>query len=228
MIILTGASGGIGQALIPHLTSIDDVIGLYHTTVPETPESPRLRYVRVDVERDGAIADFVSTHIINTPHITVVHAAVKKHDDLVVHYKLEDWDRALRVNLTANFLLTQALLPTMIRERWGRIIHFSSLGGTEGRPGTLAYATSKAGLLGLSNVLAKEYARFNITSNTLMLGHFDTGLYRSLPEIEKRRLIASIPAKKLGDVSNIAHAIAFLIQADYVNGATIHIDGGAP
>lgn len=226
MIILTGASGGIGKELVTHLVSIDDVVGIYHSSLP-TSVDKRLRYERINLEDFNAIAAFAKKWGPTASHITVIHAAVSKKDNLVVNYKEADWDSAMNINLKANFLLSQALLPFMIQKRWGRIIHISSLGGTEGRPGTIAYSVSKAGLVGMSNVLAKEYARFNVTSNILMLGHFDTGLFHALQDEEKKRLLDSIPSKTLGSVSNIAHAVEFLIKAEYVNGAVINIDGGA-
>lgn len=227
MIILTGASGGIGRELIPHLIEIEEVIGIYNTSLPDITADKRVRYEKVNLENMSDIVSFAKKQGQDASKITVIHAAVYKKDDLVVNYKPDDWDHSIRVNLKANFLLTQALLPYMIRHKWGRIIHFSSLGGIQGRPGTIAYSTSKAGLIGMSNVLAKEYACFNITSNVLILGHFETGLFHKLQEEEKKRLLNSIPSKTLGKVSNIANAIRFLIMSDYITGATINIDGGA-
>ena len=103
------------------------------------------------------------------------------------------------VNLKANFLLTKKLLNYMIKDRWGRIIHIASNGAINGEPGTIAYSTSKSGLIGMSRVLSKEYAIFNITSNVLSLCAFDTGLYSSLDEKIKKKIINNIPSKKLGN-----------------------------
>jgi len=130
------------------------------------------------------------------------------------------------VNLKGNFLLTQALLSKMIQERWGRIIHISSRGAVDGDTGTIAYSASKMGLIGMSNVLAKEYARFNITSNILILGHFEVGLYNQLNEGMQKKLLQQVPSKTLGKSIDIFNAIEFLIKSQYVNGASINIDGG--
>jgi NAD(P)-dependent dehydrogenase (short-subunit alcohol dehydrogenase family) len=130
------------------------------------------------------------------------------------------------VNLRGNFLLTKALIPHMISDRWGRFVHISSLGGMEGNPGTIAYSTSKAGLVGMSRVLAKEYARFNITSNILVLGAFETGMYLKLPDELKKEILDRIPSRSLGNVSNIVNAVDFLIKSEYVNASVINIDGG--
>ncbi len=226
MIILTGASGGIGKQLIKHLLKIDDVVGIYNTSLPRVKQSKRLIYEQLDLDDPGGIKGFVKRWETKLSKVTIVHAAVLKIDGLAANYAEADWDRMMRINLKGNFLLTQALLPQMIREQWGRIVHISSLGGIEGAPSTIAYSTTKTGLIGMSRVLAKEYARFHITSNILLLGYFEMGLFDRLRDVLKKELLNRIPSKNFGDVSNIANAIDFLIKSEYVNGATINIDGG--
>src|SRR4029077_7207761 len=98
--------------------------------------------------------------------------------------------------------------------------------GLQGHRGTASYSASKAALLGLSRVLGKEYARFNVTSNVLVLGHFDAGLYRRLDKSTQKALLKEIPSGRLGQVSNIVHAIYFLRKSDYVNASEVSIDGG--
>jgi NAD(P)-dependent dehydrogenase (short-subunit alcohol dehydrogenase family) len=114
----------------------------------------------------------------------------------------------------------------MIGDGWGRVIHISSIAGMKGVPGTIAYSTAKTGLLGMSKVLANEYARFGVTSNVLILGYFNTGLIDTLNEKSRQKILASIPSKRLGSPSNIVNAIDFLIKSEYVNGSTVNIDGG--
>ncbi|MDP7182446.1 MAG: SDR family NAD(P)-dependent oxidoreductase [Alphaproteobacteria bacterium] len=226
MIVLTGASGGIGAALLSVLTEIDHVIGIYNATPPETPESDRLSFEQVDIRDLGAIAAFVEKRKKDLSRVTVVHGAVSSIDGLAAELSESDWDTVMGINLKGNFLLTQALLPAMIAEKWGRIIHLSSVVGTNGVPGTLAYSASKTGLQGMSAVLAREYARFNITSNILVLGYFEVGLIETLSEEQRKDIVARIPGKKLGAVSNIAEAVAFLVRSDYTNAAVINLDGG--
>jgi len=139
---------------------------------------------------------------------------------------LSSWDDVMSVNLRGNFILTRELLKYMVNENWGRIIHISSQGAVEGDVGTVAYSSSKSAILGMSRVMAKEYARFNITSNVLKLGAFETGLYLELPEDKKRTIKEKIPSKKLGDLSNIIEAVNFLIRSQFVNGSIVNIDGG--
>ena len=132
----------------------------------------------------------------------------------------------MNVNLRAVFLLNKLLVKKMIDDNWGRIIHLSSIASTRGVPGTVAYSASKSALSGLSRVFAKEYARFGITSNVISLGYFDSGLIETLSDKMKEKIMKELPSGKLGNCINIANAINFLINSDYVNGSVLSIDGG--
>ena len=113
----------------------------------------------------------------------------------------------------------------MISEKWGRVIHLSSVAGIRGMQGTLAYSTAKTGLLGMSRVLAREHARFGITSNVLVLGYFNTGLIETLSDKIRNAIIEEIPSKKLGEPSNIVNAVEYIIKSEYTNGSVLNIDG---
>ena len=158
--------------------------------------------------------------------VVLIHAAVISLDNIAVKFKTEDWNRSINLNLNGNFFLTRALLTTMIKDDWGRVIHMSSIAGMRGTPGTIAYSTAKTGLLGMSKVLANEYARFGITSNVIIPGYFDTGLIDTLDKKSRQKILESIPSNKLGRPYNIVNAIDFLIKSEYVNGSAINIDGG--
>jgi len=222
MILVTGASGGIGKQLLPQLKDMDSVMGIYNTRKPESD----LPHVQLDITDKGQVLEFVNEYKSELTHLTLLHLAGYKKDALLASYTEEDWDRTMAVNLKGVFILTQALMPLMIQEKWGRVLLVSSKGGLQGDVGAIAYSTSKAGLLGFSRVLAKEYARFHITSNVLTLGTFATGMYEALPEEKKKSILKSIPSKKCGEVSNITQAVRFLRDAEYVNGSEIPIDGG--
>ena len=226
MIILTGASGGIGKEILPYLLNIDKVIGIYNKTEPQPLTNKGLVYEQLNLESAEEIQTFVSKWSDKLSQVTLVHFAALNIDNITANYTDDDWDRVMNVNLKSNFLLTKALLPHMVKERWGRIIHISSRIALNGNVGTIAYSTSKSGLLGMSRVLAKEHARFNITSNVLILGYFETGLYNKLNEDLKKTILNQIPAKTLGKSSDIFNAIEFLMKSQYVNGASINIDGG--
>ena len=226
MIILTGVSGGIGRELVSHLCKLDNVIGLYNNTLPREFNDSKLIYEKVNITVPSEVKKFVVKWKNKLSNITLVHCAAAKVDDLAANISLSDWEHVMSVNLRGNFILTQALLPYMIDNRWGRIIHISSRGGMDGAPGTIAYSTSKTGLLGMSQVLGMEYARFQITSNVLVLGTFETGMFLKLSNEHKKNIQKKIPSRKFGDVSNIAVAIEFLIKSEYTNTSVINIDGG--
>jgi len=227
MIILTGASGGIGQEILSSLSMLDDVIAVYHQEFPDNMGEANVSPYQLDLTSEEEIIQFVESMRSDLKKVTLIHAAgLARQDSLAVQFKVEDWDEVMSVNVRGNFLLSRALLMPMMKEKWGRIIHFSSAAGLHVAPGTLAYSTSKTALLGMSRVLATEYARFGITSNVLVNGYFDTGMYRRLDAKSKNKLIDAIPSRRLGDPSNIVNAIEFLMKSDFVNGSSIHIDGG--
>jgi len=217
MIILTGASGGLGQAIRKDLLKIDELQPISYKNGLEFDN-------KVDLSNSKDIKRFVDYWKTKLHRITVVHLAALNFDGLATSYEEAWWDEVMSVNLKGNFLLTKALLPTMISDHFGRIIHISSIG--MGNIGTIAYSTAKSALTGMSKVLAREYARYGITSNILQLGYFGSGLFNKFTEEKKKEAINKIPNKQLGNTKNIVNAIEFLIKSDYVNGATIAIDGG--
>lgn len=225
MIILTGASGGIGSEMLSSLSERDDVIAIYNNSKLKimNGRSNIISY-KLDVSSEEQIRSFVNNNAQILNKITLIHGAGVAESSLVINHSKDIWDKAIDVNLTANFLLTKALLPLMISQKWGRIVHFSSIRVSAG---SLSYSTTKLGLLGLSKVLSKEYAKFNITSNALVLGAFNTGMFQDLKQKVKKELIDQIPAKKLGEVEDITRAVKFIMDSPFVNGAEITIDGGA-
>ena len=226
MIILTGASGGIGRAILSFLSKLDKVIAISHSKVINVDELDGVEPYQVDLTSEIEVNEFVSKIKSKLSKVVLIHAAAISLDNLAVKFDTKDWNQSMSLNLNSNFFLTRALLATMIRDDWGRIIHVSSIAGMKGVPGTIAYSTAKTGLLGMSKVLANEYARFGVTSNVLILGYFNTGLIDTLSEKSRQKILESIPSKRLGAPSNIVNAVDFLIKSEYVNGSTINIDGG--
>ena len=226
MIILTGASGGIGHAILSFLSKLDKVIAISHSKAINVDELDGVEPYQVDLTSEIEVNEFVSKIKSKLSKVVLIHAAAISLDNLAVKFDTKDWNQSMSLNLNSNFFLTRALLATMIRDDWGRIIHVSSIAGMKGVPGTIAYSTAKTGLLGMSKVLANEYARFGVTSNVLILGYFNTGLIDTLGEKSRQKILESIPSKRLGSPSNIVNAVDFLIKSEYVNGSTINIDGG--
>ena len=226
MIILTGASGGIGHAILSFLSKLDKVIAISHSKAINVDELDGVEPYQVDLTSEIEVNEFVSKIKSKLSNVVLIHAAAISLDNLAVKFDTKDWNQSMSLNLNSNFFLTRALLATMISDDWGRIIHVSSIAGMKGVPGTIAYSTAKTGLLGMSKVLANEYARFGVTSNVLILGYFNTGLIDTLSEKSRQKILESIPSKSLGSPSNIVNAVDFLIKSEYVNGSTINIDGG--
>ena len=226
MIILTGASGGIGHAILSFLSKLDKVIAISHSKAINVDELDGVEPYQVDLTSEIEVNEFVSKIKSKLSKVVLIHAAAISLDNLAIKFDTKDWNQGMSLNLNSNFFLTRALLATMIRDDWGRIIHVSSIAGMKGVPGTIAYSTAKTGLLGMSKVLANEYARFGVTSNVLILGYFNTGLIDTLSEKSRQKILESIPSKRLGAPSNIVNAVDFLIKSEYVNGSTVNIDGG--
>lgn len=216
-IILTGASGGIGLAIRSELSKIDDLYPIANKNGLEFDN-------KVDLTNIDSIKRFIEYWKDQLKHITVIHLAAVKIDELAVFVNEDNWDKVMDINLKGNFLLTKELIPIMMKEKWGRIIHIISSG--LGDVGTLTYSTSKFGLLGMSEVLSREYARYGITSNVLQLGYFQTGMWEKLSQVKKDELLNQIPSKQLGDPQNIVNAVKFIIDSPFVNGSVINVDGG--
>jgi NAD(P)-dependent dehydrogenase (short-subunit alcohol dehydrogenase family) len=228
MIILSGATGGIGKRIIPELLKLDSVIGLYNSGIPQEVSRVgrnEMTYLKLDLTSADAISRFQNDYADKLNKVTIVHLAAIKIDGLAVSLNLDDWNKTFKVNVHGAFQLTRAILPHMVKESWGRIIYASSSSVNFGDPGTVAYSASKAALTGISRTMAKEYGRFNITSNVLCLGYFEVGLIDKLPPKMKGALVERVPSKKLGNPVNISNAISFLMKSDYVNGSIINIDG---
>jgi NAD(P)-dependent dehydrogenase (short-subunit alcohol dehydrogenase family) len=227
VIILTGASGGIGHAILPAMSKLDKVIAIYNKKFPEINHLDGVEAYQMDITSEFEVAKFAEVMKDSFSKVTLIHAAaLARADKLAAQFKTEDWDQVMNVNLRGNFLLSRALLMPMIMEKWGRIIHFSSAAGVHVAPGTLAYSASKTALLGMSKVFCTEYARFGITSNVLINGYFDVGMYKTLSLNAQKKFIERIPSKRLGDTRNIVNAVEFLMKSEYVNGSAINIDGG--
>jgi len=226
MIILTGASGGIGKAILPMLAKLDNVIAIYHSKYPDIKGLDGASAYQMDITSENQVNKFIEIMKGELTKPVLIHAAALSRDGLVADYDTEDWEQVINVNLRGDFLLTKATLKLMISENWGRIIHISSVAGMRGIPGTIAYSTAKTGLIGMSRVLANEYARFGITSNVIILGYFNTGLIETLSEKMRNKIIGSIPSGHLGEPKNIVNAIDFIMKSEYANGSSISLDGG--
>lgn len=159
--------------------------------------------------------------------VLVNNAGVTK-DGLAVRMKREDWERVLQINLNGAFFAIQQALPSMMRQRYGRIINIASIVGQSGNAGQANYVASKAGLIGLTKAIAQEMAAREITVNAVAPGFIDTDMTSVLSDELKEKLLAQVPLRRLGRAEEIAAAVRFLAsdEAGYITGHVLNVNGG--
>lgn len=235
--LVTGASRGIGKAIAQQLAAQGAiVIGTATTDVGAQAISAYLQTANaqgmgmtLDVTQADTIDDFLAKiqTQFGAPVILVNNAGITK-DGLLLRMKDSDWDAVINTNLTAIFRLSKACLKGMSKARWGRIINISSVVGQMGNAGQTNYAAAKAGLEGFTRALAKEMGGRGITANCIAPGFIETDMTHALTETQQATMLANIPANRLGQPDDIAHAVGFLAsdQAGYINGVTLAVNGG--
>ena len=227
MIIITGASGGIGASIVDKLSKLEKIIAVYNSSNSIVKNSNNVEWIKSDLRSISGVEKVINeVSKYSDQKISLLNMSAKKNDSLLVSHDLNLWDESISLNLTSPFYFAKLLIPLMIKNKWGRLMFVTSTGGMRGDIGTASYSASKMGLIGLSRVISKEYSKFNITSNVISLGTFDTGLFQDLSEEKRKEIIDTIPSKKLGDIENIINSVDFIIKSDYVNGSIINIDGG--
>ncbi len=232
--LVTGASGGIGGAIARALHAAGATVALSGTR--EAPLAAlaealggRAHVLPCDLSDPAAVEGLVrrATEAVGGPDILVNNAGITR-DGLMMRMSDDDWAAVIEVNLTAAFRLTRAALRPMMKARWGRIVNVGSVVGASGNPGQANYAAAKAGLVGMAKSLAAEVASRGITVNTVAPGAIATAMTDRLTEDQKARLLADIPAGRMGTAEEVAAAVLYLAspEAAYVTGATLHVNGG--
>jgi 3-oxoacyl-[acyl-carrier protein] reductase len=233
--LVTGASRGIGRAIAVALAAKGvKVIGTATTDAGAQAISEALaaqggRGIALNVNDapavDAAVDAIVKQH--GGLHILVNNAGITR-DTLAMRMKDDDWDVVLDTNLKAVFRLSRAVMRTMMKQRYGRIVSITSVVGASGNPGQANYAAAKAGVAGMTRALARELGSRGITVNCVAPGFIATDMTDSLPEAQKTALLAQIPLGRLGAPDEIADAVAFLAspQAGYITGTELHVNGG--
>ncbi|MGH9748303.1 MAG: 3-oxoacyl-[acyl-carrier-protein] reductase [Candidatus Polarisedimenticolia bacterium] len=235
--LVTGASRGIGRAVASACAARgSDLIVAARRREDLEPlrqefetRGVRARVAVLDLERPESVGAAVEEalsaygridHLVNNAGVT--------GDGLLMRMKRDTWDRVLQVNLSGAFETTRAVLPSMVRGRYGRIVNISSIVALMGNPGQTNYCAAKAGLIGFTKALAREVASRQITVNAVAPGLIDTDMTRALPEDGRGRMAAQIPLGRLGTPEDVAAAVVFLLGpgAAYVTGEVLNVSGG--
>lgn len=232
--LVTGATGGIGEAIARGLHEQGAIVGLHGT------REEKLKALAHDLgdncfifpadlskrEEVAALAEKAES-TLDGVDILVNNAGITR-DGLFVRMSDRDWDDVLAVNLSAVFFLTRALTHPMMRRRYGRIINISSIVGVTGNPGQTNYCAAKAGVIGFSKSLAQEIASRNVTVNCIAPGFIESAMTDKLNDKQKEAIMSAIPMKRIGTTKDVAAAAIYLAsdEAAFVTGQTLHVNGG--
>ncbi len=232
--LVTGASGGIGEAIARMLHKQGATVGLHGTRVEKLESlaadlGDRVNLFPADLGNRDAVKELAAKAEADLEGVDILvnNAGITK-DGLFVRMSDADWDAVLEVNLTSVFRLTRELTHPMMRRRWGRIINITSVVAVSGNPGQANYIASKAGMIGLSKSLAQEIASRNVTVNCVAPGFIESAMTGKLNDKQKEAIMGAIPMKRMGTGDEIASAVLYLAspEASYVTGQTIHVNGG--
>ena len=235
--LVTGASQGIGRACAIELARAGAKVALCARKVE------RLQEVAKEIAANGGEAEAIKMDVANEEEIKAsVKAAMGRfgrvdilvnnagitRDQLVMRMKRSDWDDVINTNLTGPFLLIQAVIASMLKQRWGRIINITSIFGQIGQAGQANYASSKAGLIGLTMAVAREVASRNITVNAVAPGWIETAMTSLLSDELKETMRKSVPLGRTGTDLDVAEAVKFLAseEAGYITGEVLKVNGG--
>jgi 3-oxoacyl-[acyl-carrier protein] reductase len=235
--LVTGASRGIGEAIARRLASEGARIVAAARTVEALGKvvaeiaatGGRASALPLDLSDPASIESGVKRALADEGQIDVlVNNAGVTEDNLILRMSRESWDRVLSTNLTGAFLLTQAVVKSMVRKRYGRIVNITSVVGLMGNAGQANYAASKAGLIGLTKSVARELASRNVTCNAVAPGYIATAMTEKMTEDARETLTGQIPLSRLGTPEDVAAAVAYLASEDaaYVTGHVLNVSGG--
>jgi len=232
-ILITGASGGIGNELVKKFISLEgNVLGT--GTKSEKLDLLKKKYPTVKVKKfdmsdHSRIEEFIENVTLELGGLDIlINNAGTNVDNLSLRMKDEEWKKVIDINLTSTFLLAKHSIKKMLKNKFGRIVNITSVVGHTGNLGQSNYAASKAGIIGMSKSLAIEYAKKNITVNCVSPGFIVSDMTMNIAEKVKLYLTSRIPMGKLGTGEDVSNCVAFLSsdQAAYVTGETMHVNGG--
>ncbi len=235
--LVTGAAQGIGRTIADLLAArgasvvVADIQqeAAASTAAQIAAHGTRTLGLSANVADGASVKEMISQAVSTMGRLDIlVNNAGITRDNLLVRMKDDEWNAVLNVNLKGAFLCTQAAIRSMSKQRYGRIINIASIVGVMGNAGQANYAASKAGLIGFTKTVAREYAERGVTVNAVAPGFIDTAMTQALPEEARKTLMAQIPMGRLGTVDDVALAVSFLASDDasYVTGQVLHVNGG--
>jgi 3-oxoacyl-[acyl-carrier protein] reductase len=233
-IIVTGASGGIGNAIIKKLSESGANILASGTRIEKLEELKNnfesIKILKFDISQNEKIEEFIENATIELGGSLdgLVNNAGITQDNLAIRMNLEEWQKVININLTSTFLMSKFAIKKMLKNKSGKIINITSVVGHTGNLGQANYTASKAGIVAMSKSLAAEYAKKNININCISPGFIKTAMTDKIDDKFKEVIISKIPSARLGEPDDIANAVLFLSsdQSNYINGETLHVNGG--
>ncbi len=232
-ILITGASGGIGNELVKKFVSLGGNVlgsGTNSEKLDKIKKQyPNIKVKKFDIAEHLRIEEFIDDVSLELGGLDIlINNAGTNADNLSLRMKEEEWKKVIDINLTATFLLSKHAIKKMLKSKFGRIVNITSVVGHTGNLGQSNYSASKAGIIGMSKSLAIEYAKRNITVNCVSPGFIMSDMTMNIAEKVKLYLTSRIPMGKLGTGEDVSNCVAFLSseQASYVTGETIHVNGG--
>jgi len=232
-ILITGASGGIGNELVKKYLSLGGNILGSGTNTEKLDllkrKHPTVKVKKFDMSEHSRIEEFIENVTLELGGLDIlINNAGINADNLSLRMKDDEWKKVIDLNLTSTFLLSKYAIKKMLRNKFGRVVNITSVVGHTGNLGQSNYAASKAGVIGMSKSLAIEYAKKNITINCVSPGFIVSDMTMNIAEKVKLYLTSRIPMGKLGTGEDVSNCVAFLSsdQASYITGETIHVNGG--
>ena len=232
-ILVTGATGGIGNELVKKFVSLDGIVLATGTNADKLDllkkNYPNIKVKKFDIANHSSIEEFIDNVSLELEGLDVlINNAGINADNLSLRMKEEEWKKVIDINLSSTFLLTKNAIKKMLKTKYGRIINITSIVGHTGNLGQSNYAAAKAGIIGMSKSLAIEYAKKNITVNCVSPGFIVSNMTLNIAEKVKLFLTSRIPMGKFGTGEDVSNCVAFLSseQASYITGETVHVNGG--
>ena len=233
-IIVTGASGGIGNSIVEKLSKNGANILATGTKKEKLDELKskfkNLKVLKFDISQSDKIEEFIenATNELGGNLDCIVNNAGITQDNLAIRMNFEEWKKVIDINLSSTFLLSKYSIKKMLKNKKGKVINITSVVGHTGNLGQSNYTAAKAGIIAMSKTLAIEYARKNININCISPGFIKTAMTDKIDTKFKEMIISKIPSGRLGEPEDVANAVLFLASdlSNYINGETLHVNGG--